>query len=209
MYRRNLKHSRVKNIFKFVSSKMNQILTVESRLEFDTCFHFEYSTEIEHFIAQPEGFYYSYQDKQYPYTPDFLIIDKGVKKFVEVKPWAKAQSVEFHQRFSAKQKQVNQHNIPLILVTDKQIRVNPVLNNLKLLHRYSGFQSLTPLHQSLLDIVRRSNQIQIKNLAKYLSIEYGIAIKMTLGLLSSGLLYTNLTAQELNLESFVWCDSDE
>lgn len=46
MYRRNLRHSRVKNIFKFVSSKMNKVLTVESRLEFDTCFHLECSPDI-------------------------------------------------------------------------------------------------------------------------------------------------------------------
>jgi len=32
MYRRHLKHSRVKNLFKFVSTKLNTVLTVESSL---------------------------------------------------------------------------------------------------------------------------------------------------------------------------------
>ena len=41
MYRRNIKHSRVNNIFKFASQKMKTVFTVESFLEFDTCLHFE------------------------------------------------------------------------------------------------------------------------------------------------------------------------
>ena len=31
----------------------------------------------------------------------------------------------------------------------RKIQVNPILNNLKLLHRYSGFQKFTPLQLSL------------------------------------------------------------
>ncbi len=51
MYRRHLKHSRVKNLFKFVSAKMNTVFTVESSLEFDTCFHLEYSPAVTEFEA--------------------------------------------------------------------------------------------------------------------------------------------------------------
>ena len=43
MYRQHPKHSHVKNLFKFVSAKMNTVNTVESALAFDTCFHLEYS----------------------------------------------------------------------------------------------------------------------------------------------------------------------
>ena len=63
MYRRHLKHSRVKNLFKFVSAKMDTVLTVESSLEFDTCFHLEYSPSVKFYEAQPEGFYYTNQIK--------------------------------------------------------------------------------------------------------------------------------------------------
>lgn len=51
MYRRQLKHSRVKNLFKFVSAKMNQVMVAESYLEFDTCFYFEYSPSTVSFFA--------------------------------------------------------------------------------------------------------------------------------------------------------------
>jgi len=58
MYRRNLKHSRVKNLFKFASLKMDSIMTVESALEFDRCFHFEYSPDVISFEAhRPSGMF--------------------------------------------------------------------------------------------------------------------------------------------------------
>ena len=68
MYRRKLKHSRVKSLFKFVSAKMNQAMTVESYLEFDTCFHLEYSSSITSFAAQPEGFLYRFDGRDCSYT---------------------------------------------------------------------------------------------------------------------------------------------
>ncbi|WP_293268787.1 hypothetical protein [Neptunomonas sp.] len=35
-------------------------MTVESALESDTCFHFEYSSDVISFEAQLEGFYYGF-----------------------------------------------------------------------------------------------------------------------------------------------------
>lgn len=66
MYRRWLKHSPVKNIFRFASVKMSVGIAVESSLEFDTCFHLEYSREIASFEAQPEGFHCNLEGKLLP-----------------------------------------------------------------------------------------------------------------------------------------------
>ncbi|EHK62474.1 TnsA endonuclease N-terminal domain family protein [Halomonas sp. GFAJ-1] len=87
MYRRKLRHSRVKNLYEFASAKNGNVLTVESTLEFDACFHFEYSNDIQSFEAQPIGFHYNYEAKTLPYTPDFRLINvSGVATFVEIKP---------------------------------------------------------------------------------------------------------------------------
>jgi len=43
MYVRTLKQSQVKNISKFMSLKNDSIIRTESMLEFDMCFHLEYS----------------------------------------------------------------------------------------------------------------------------------------------------------------------
>ncbi len=88
MYRRHLNHSRVKNLFKFVSAKMNTVFIVESSLEFDTCFHLEYSPAVKEFEAQPEGYYYIFEGRECPYTPDFRVVDQhGNACFIEVSPW--------------------------------------------------------------------------------------------------------------------------
>lgn len=101
MYSRKIGHSRVKNIFKFASSKMGTVYRVESALEFDTCFHLEYSPKIKSFEAQPFGFKYDFGEKSLPYTPDFR--------------------ARFIQRKIAAEKL----GVGLILVTEEQIRVNP------------------------------------------------------------------------------------
>ena len=87
---------------------MNQVLTLESKLEFEACFYFEYATDIDDFFAQPEGFHYLYEGKQCSYTPDFLILYKGEKRFIEIKPLDKTQSTEFIERFVAKKAKANQ-----------------------------------------------------------------------------------------------------
>ena len=87
MYRRHLRHSRVKNLFKFVSAKTNSVITVESALEFSACFHLEYSRAVTFFEAQPEGFFYAFDGAKYPYTPDFRVVDsQGCTRYLEVKP---------------------------------------------------------------------------------------------------------------------------
>lgn len=53
MYRRSHRHSRVNHLFRFTSPKMNTVLTVESSLAFDTCFHLECSGAVKRFEAQP------------------------------------------------------------------------------------------------------------------------------------------------------------
>lgn len=62
---------------------MNHVLTVESSLEFDACFHFEYSPTNEQFEAQPEGFFYTFNGRQCGYIPDFAVLDKGIRRFIK------------------------------------------------------------------------------------------------------------------------------
>ncbi|MDI3326526.1 Tn7 transposase TnsA N-terminal domain-containing protein [Pontibacterium granulatum] len=206
MYRRNLKYSRVKNLFKFASPKMDNVLVVESALEYDACFHFEYSPDIVAFEAQPEGFYYSFCGKRLPYTPDFRVYDRvnGVR-YIEVKPASKTLKQVFRDKFSALQSTANELGVPLILVTERQIRVSPILNNLKLLHRYSGIQSLTPLHFKLLDLVKSSGMVRVRNLIEATNESEGVVLASTLTWLSIGKLKADLSSEALSRDSLVWC----
>lgn len=205
MYRRRLKHSRVKNLYKFASPKMNRVLTVESSLEFDACFHFEYTSTISSYEAQPEGFYYSFGDKQLPYTPDFLVFDKARgPRFIEIKPYAELESEEFKEKFHGRQRSALDHGVPLLLVTEKQIRVDPVLSNLKLLHRYSGLKTLTPLHLMLLDIVRKSGKVRVRDLMHETGESSSAVLTSVISWLAIGEMSSDLSAAKLGVGSIVW-----
>ena len=205
MYRRHLKHSRVKNLFKFVSAKMNTVFTVESSLEFDTCFHLEYSPAVRSFEAQPESYYYIFEGRECPYTPDFRVVDeRGNPYFIEVKPSAKVATPDFLQRFPIKQQKAIELRSPLKLVTERQIRVDPVLGNLKLLHRYSGFQSFTTLHMQLLGLVRQLGRVSLSKLSDSTGAPTEDIFATALSLIARGLIHSDLTEREMDLSSIVW-----
>ncbi|MEQ3514009.1 hypothetical protein ABMY35_11790 [Pseudoalteromonas sp. BZB3] len=63
MIRRKIKRSRVKKLFKFATQKNGRTFLVESSLEFDACFHIEYSPEIKAFEVQVIGFMYLFEGK--------------------------------------------------------------------------------------------------------------------------------------------------
>jgi len=205
MYRRHLKHSRVKNLFKFVSAKMNTVFTVESSLEFDTCFHLEYSPAVKAFEAQPEGFYYAFEGRDCPYTPDFRVVDQqGNASLIEVKPSDKVADPDFLQRFPIKQQKAFELSSPLKLVTERQIRIDPILGNLKLLHRYSGFQSFTPLHIQLLGLVRQLGRVSLSKLSDSTGAPTEDIFATALSLIARGLIHSDLTEREMDLSCIVW-----
>lgn len=140
MYVRNLrKPSATKNVYKFASSKNRSVILCESSLERDCCYHLEYSKDVFSFQSQPEGFYYSSGNKRCPYTPDFLVRNQdGSEYYLEVKPLAKTFSEDFKHSFALKRIAAQHQGKPLVLVTDKQIRNGVYLENLNLIHRYSG-----------------------------------------------------------------------
>jgi hypothetical protein len=74
MKKRILRNSSVKNISRFASIKTGSVHTVESNLEFDACFHYEFNPQIIHYEAQPLGYKYHLDGKIRSYTPDFLCI---------------------------------------------------------------------------------------------------------------------------------------
>ncbi len=205
MYRRRLKHSRVKNLYKFSSPKMDRVLTVESSLEFDACFHFEYTPDISSYEAQPEGFYYSHGEKSLPYTPDFLVLDKAKGSFfVEVKPYAELGKEKFREKFACRRRSALELGLPLLLVTEKQIRSTPLLENLKLLHRYAGIKEITPLHQSVLDVVRHGGKMSVRELSSEAGGSSRAVLVSVIAWLALGEISCDLSAGKLGVDSIVW-----
>ncbi len=202
MYQRNIKHSRVKNLFKFASLKNHASLTLESSLEFDACFHFEYSKSVSAFEAQPIGFYYQYYGKSLPYTPDFLVSSADGKQiYYEVKCSKEASDPEVKHRFRHKQQACIELGIELRLVTERQLHKGPLLNNLKLLHRYSGDAKYNTQIEWILSLVRKLGVVTIRELLDESKLTHGQLNKLVLIGASQGLLKFDLAATPFGLDT--------
>ena len=205
MIRRKINRSRVKNLFKFASQKNGRTFLVESSLEFDACFHFEYSPKIKAFEAQPLTYKYYFDGKYNRYTPDFMLTNtSGKQQFIEIKPQKKIIKSDFRERFSEKRKVAkNEFDIDLILVTDSQICVGPVLENLKLLHHFAGYQALTELQKTIVSLLARYNKLKVSDLISILKVTAGDIFSSVCRLHSLGKIASDLTSK-LSLESQVW-----
>jgi len=206
MYIRNLrKPSPNKNVFKFASTKVDDVIMCESTLEFDVCFHHEYNDLIESFGSQPEGFKYEFMGKTLSYTPDTLIsyTDK-TQKYHEYKPYSKIASPLFRAEFAAKRAASLKLGIDLVLVTDRQIRVNPILNNLKLLHRYSGVYGISSIQKELLNFIHKSGTIKLNDISHQIGLPIGEARSFLFALIGKGLLKANLGIDDLTNNPTLW-----
>ncbi|HHF0484558.1 TPA: Tn7 transposase TnsA N-terminal domain-containing protein, partial [Vibrio antiquarius] len=106
MKKRILKNSSVKNISRFVSIKNDSIETVESDLEFDACFHFEFNPHLVYFEAQPIGYKYLLNKKLHRYTPDFLCrFSDGYERYYEIKYKDEVDTEEFKEKFEVQRLQ--------------------------------------------------------------------------------------------------------
>ncbi|MCB2384286.1 hypothetical protein MO387_11665 [Shewanella sp. N2AIL] len=178
----------------------------ESSLEFDACFHHEYNDCIEVFGSQPEGFYYAFEGKRLPYTPDAIIqFFDGTVKFHEYKPYSKTFDPIFRARFLAKKAAAQSLGADLILVTERQIRVNPILNNLKILHRYSGVYGLSDIQVELLNLIKKTGKISVNDVAAKQSLALGEIRSHLYSLMHKGLVKANLSQDDLGCNPAVWC----
>lgn len=203
MYNRNLrKPNPTQNVYKFASSKNGEMILCESSLEFDTCFHLEYSKDVVSYLTQPTGFYYEFEGKSPPYTPDFLVkFLNGSQCFWEVKPRIQAQEVSFQDKFSAKKCAAAELGYKLNLVTDRQIRLNPILNNLKLIHAHSGYYELTKIQSQIIKIVWNLGEAPLHYVADSLDLPIPNAKASVLQLLAIGELFADLSASEFGIDT--------
>jgi len=206
MYIRNLrKPSPNKNVFKFASAKISDAIMCESTLEFDACFHHEYNDEIESFGSQPEGFKYQFNGKILPYTPDALILYKdGVEEYHEYKPYSKIPPPLFREKFKAKRAASLMLGRELILVTERQIRVNPILNNFKLLHRYSGVYGVNDTQQKLLKCIQQSGIIKFNDISNQFNLPVGEARSFLYALIHKGVVKADLDSENLSDNPMLW-----
>jgi TnsA endonuclease N terminal len=123
-------------IGRFPSSKAKQSLWWDSQIERDFLFHAEFDSSVSKISGQPFRVSYVTNGKRRRYTPDFLLEGSNKKLVVEVKPHDKSQSPEFGLWKQAVSTVLEKNGYQFVVMTDTQIRAQPLLANLKWLFRF-------------------------------------------------------------------------
>lgn len=124
---------------KFPSLKLNRMVHWESMLERDAIFHFEYHPLVLSYQEQPSiEIYYDKEGEQHRYFPDFrLTFRDGEELFVEVKPLRVLATKVVRDKLQAIAKRFEEQGRRFRVMTEDDIRRQPLLANLQRLHASS------------------------------------------------------------------------
>ena len=199
---RKLQKSTVKHIYGFNSLKSGEHFRVESGNEFFACYLLEYLKSASSFAAQPLGYKYQEHRREAKYTPDFELTDhNNNKKLLEIKPETQANSRLFQETFECKQAEAEKRGTPLGLLTDKAIKKEPLLRNLRLLYKYQTDTGLTTQHCQILETVESCQLLTVKEVCKILAISKAEGYPQIYDLLARGALVAVESLEEAPLTS--------
>lgn len=189
-----------KVIGKFPSLKMNTTVIWESQLERDCIYLLEIDPDVIAYRSQPFTIAYDNRDKRKKYTPDFLVERKSYRQIVEVKPESKVKEFSQTNRFRQAANFCLVHDLEFVIITEKTIKVQPRLDNIKLLHRYARVSVPWHSYANCLDYFDSVITSTISEAEKELRAKR-ITYSCLLKLLWSGFLLTDMmqpiTAQSL------------
>lgn len=155
---RKIKPSAVKNLCKFPSTKSfpsqrsSQLVLVESLLEKDYCFHLESDPNVQHYFPQPKTFVVNIEcGDNREYTPDFEVhFRSGRKAYVEVKKDFDSLDAAYLHKLEVVTISMQQEGYEFLRVDESQIRIEPLLSNLRKLQRYRDrFRNLSATYSQL------------------------------------------------------------
>lgn len=124
---------------KFPSLKLNRMVHWESMLERDAIFHFEYHPLVVHYQEQPSiEFFYDKQGEQHRYFPDFRLSFRDSEDlYIEVKPSRLLTTKVTRDKLQAIAKRFEEQDRRFRVMTEHDIRREPLLTNLKRIHASS------------------------------------------------------------------------
>jgi hypothetical protein len=111
----------------------------ESLLELDAIFHFEYHPSLLSYQEQPSlEIYYDKEGAQHRYFPDFrLDFQDGRELYVEVKPARVLATKLVREKLQSVAKRFEEQGRHFRVMTEEDIRREPLLSNLKSIHESS------------------------------------------------------------------------
>lgn len=170
---------------------MNTTVMWESQLERDYIYLLEIDPDVVAYYGQPFTITYDSLDKRKKYTPDFLVDRNSFRQIVEIKPESKIEKFKNSHRFRQTASFCLGHNLELAIFTEKKIRVQPRLNNIKLLYKYARVTVPWHIYNDCLNyfnLVKSSTILEAETTLRVKKITYSYLLK----LLWSGFLITDM-----------------
>ena len=170
---------------------MNTTVMWESQLERDYIYFLEIDPEVVAYYGQPFTIAYDSLDKRKKYTPDFLVERNNFRQIVEVKPESKINDFQNSHRFRQAASFCLAHDLEFGIFTEKTIRVQPRLNNIKLLYKYARVAVPWHIYNDCLNyfnLVKSSTILEAETALRVKEITYSYLLK----LLWSGFLFTDM-----------------
>jgi len=135
-----------KNIGKFSSVKTGRVAWFESLLERDYMYLLDYELAISYWVEQPLKIRFGDNGRTCAYTPDFEVHRQSKKQIIEVKAKKQVDSGDWDSLFSTATFICEQEGYEFLVLTEEVIRMQPRLENVKLLWKYARTPVL-PQHQ--------------------------------------------------------------
>lgn len=137
---------------RFASLKSRRMVHFESQLERDFCYQLEFDSSVLRFREQPATVSIRYRGKWHRYTPDLAAERRDGITIYEVKPRRRAVRSEMQDVFDAAQEHFSEQGYRYQVVTEEDIRREPLFGNIKMLLRYAG-------HSLMDDVVSRAQVV--------------------------------------------------
>jgi hypothetical protein len=180
-----------KVIGKFPSIKMDTIIWWESQIERDYIYLLEVDPDVISYVGQPFKIFYTDLGKSRSYTPDFLVKRTKGEQVVEVKPISllnQAKNLNLWRHIAV---WCLEQQLEFVVVTDAMIRIQPKLNNIKLLYRYARTSLTANIYLLCQHYFTERESIPL-SLARLDLEPLGISMAQLYKLIYSGFLVTDL-----------------
>ncbi|MGB7923487.1 MAG: TnsA endonuclease N-terminal domain-containing protein [Pyrinomonadaceae bacterium] len=180
-----------KCIGKFPSVKAGRNIWYESTIERDFIYLLEFDPDVVLYKEQPFRVKYTFDGKRRSYVPDFFVQRGDKFQVIDNKPAGKAITAANKLRYRIFKSIFREQGYEFIVATDLQIRVGPLLGNVKTFWRYSR----TPVHPlqevRCQEYLSERQEASIQELADALA-PHGVTLQVVYALLYRGVLATDM-----------------
>ena len=182
----------------------------ESQLERDYIYLLEIDKDAVAYCGQPFTIAYDSQNRRKKYTPDFFVERRCSKQVIEVKPKSKIESFVKSDRFLGITNFCSSNGLEFTIMTEETIRVQPRLDNIKLLYRYARIDLPLNIYSDCLNYFQKVKISTISETDRSLK-EREVTQSSLLKLLWIGFLLTDLmqpispqSSIQLSLSALNW-----